>query len=72
MPVEFTHGDACGDVLAMVGMDIVLPCTAMGYPQPSFSWKRNGQPLDIENNARKFTYCLYVCTVHIDMLLIDA
>lgn len=54
MPVTFTHGDAPQDVLVVVGADIVLPCTAIAYPPPSFYWTKNGNPLNIDVSSRKF------------------
>ncbi|KAG1962072.1 cell adhesion molecule L1-like a isoform X2 [Pimephales promelas] len=32
--------------LAEIGSDIHIKCSAMGKPQPTITWKRNGQPLD--------------------------
>nr|XP_055044437.1 cell adhesion molecule L1-like a isoform X2 [Misgurnus anguillicaudatus] len=34
------------DHLAEIGSDIHIKCSATGNPQPSITWKRNGQPLD--------------------------
>ncbi|XP_052450225.1 cell adhesion molecule L1-like a isoform X4 [Carassius gibelio] len=32
--------------LAEIGSDIHIKCSARGKPQPTITWKRNGQPLD--------------------------
>ncbi|XP_056093652.1 cell adhesion molecule L1-like a isoform X3 [Rhinichthys klamathensis goyatoka] len=32
--------------LAEIGSDIHIKCSATGKPQPTITWKRNGQPLD--------------------------
>uniref|UniRef100_A0A9J7YAY5 Neural cell adhesion molecule L1-like protein n=1 Tax=Cyprinus carpio carpio TaxID=630221 RepID=A0A9J7YAY5_CYPCA len=32
--------------LAEIGSDIHIKCSAKGKPQPTITWKRNGQPLD--------------------------
>ncbi|TRY58156.1 hypothetical protein DNTS_014193 [Danionella cerebrum] len=32
--------------LGAIGSDIHIKCTARGKPQPTITWKRNGQPLD--------------------------
>ncbi|KAA0706861.1 Processed neural cell adhesion molecule [Triplophysa tibetana] len=34
------------DLLAEIGSDIHIKCSATGKPQPSITWKRNGRPLD--------------------------
>lgn len=38
------------DTLAFVGNAIVLPCEAVSYPFPTFSWLRNDAKLILTNS----------------------
>lgn len=47
MAPSFTHGNSLQDVLALKGTAILLPCSAVGFPPPEFSWIKGSSNIDI-------------------------